>query len=309
MSNDHATGPSGFGFHSTAEDVTRGLNLDGQTWLVTGCNSGLGLETTRVLHARGAHVIGAARTVAKAATAFDGLGIARADATAVACELSDLDSVRAAVVAVSEQGRALDGIIANAGIMALPELRQRDGVELQFFTNHVGHFALVTGLIPRLTSAGRVVMLSSGAHRMAHADGIEFDNLSGERDYDAWRMYGNSKLANILFARSLARQFAQEGSQRTANAVHPGVIITNLARNMEDAEGMYERMRRSGRVTLKTVGEGAATQCWAATSPALAAVSGEYMQDCNVHPPTANALDDALADRLWTVTEALVAAG
>ncbi|MEZ4265978.1 MAG: SDR family oxidoreductase [Myxococcota bacterium] len=308
MSTPSPVGPSGFGFDSTAEDVTAGLDLTGQTWLVTGCNSGLGLETARVLHARGAHIIGAARTADKAARAFAEVGIPADAATTVACELSDLASVRACVAAVSALDRRLDGIIANAGIMALPELRQQHGIELQFFTNHVGHFALVTGLLDRLTDSGRVVMLSSGAHRMAHRAGIEFDNLSGEREYQAWRMYGNSKLANILFARSLARRFAAEGSERTANALHPGVIKTALARNMENPEGMYDSLVKQRGIVLKSVGQGAATQCYVATSPALAGVSGKYFSDCNVEEPTPAALDDAMADRLWTVTEALVAA-
>ncbi|MEZ4474023.1 MAG: SDR family NAD(P)-dependent oxidoreductase [bacterium] len=203
-----------FGAQSTAEEVTADLDLTGQTWLVTGCNSGLGHETTRVLALRGARIIGLARTAAKAAEAFASLGI---DGDAVACDLGDLASVRAAVDQV--RGLApLDGIIANAGIMALPTLTRIHGYEAQFFTNHVGHFVLVTGLVDRLKPAGRVVMLSSGAHRMA-SRGIELDNLSGETDYDDWRMYGRSKLANILFARSLAKRFA--GTARTATAVHP----------------------------------------------------------------------------------------
>ncbi len=177
--NDSNIGPTGFGFSSTAEEVTEGLDLSGTTWLVTGCNSGLGLETTRILHARGGHVIGLARTVAKAANAFAELGMGEGDGTPIACELSDLASVRRAVDSVCAIDRRLQGII------------------------------------DRLTDRGRVVMLSSGAHRMAHEQGIEFDNLSGERDYHPWRLYGNSKLANLLFARSLARRFAGEaGSAR-----------------------------------------------------------------------------------------------
>ena len=307
MSEAHPIGPSGFGFEHTAEDVTAGMNLEGKTYLVTGCNSGLGKETTRVLSARGAHIIGLARTEAKARDAFAELGISENGATPVACELSDLKSVKGAVEAVRRLGRELDGIIANAGIMALPELKQRDGIELQFLTNHVGHFTLVSGLVDQLTDDGRVVMLSSGAHHMAHEDGVEFDNLSGEANYQPWRMYGNSKLANILFTRSLARQFAEQGSARTANAVHPGVIQTNLARNIPEAEAeaMFEQIKQ--RVTLKSVGQGASTQVFVATSPALAGVSGKYFQDNNEHPPHANALDDAMADRLWTVTEAIVA--
>ena len=253
-----------FGSKTTAEEVTLGLDLTGTTWLITGVNSGLGHETARVLTLRGASIIGLARTRAKADAALAELG---ADGVGVACELEDLQSVRAAVAAVRELGE-LNGLIANAGIMALPELQQVAGYERQFFTNHVGHFVLVTGLLDRLTSAGRVVVLSSGAHFFAKR-GMELDNLSGEDEYDPWRMYGRSKLANILFVRSLAAKF--EGTGRTANAVHPGVIQTNLGRHVPDPAGMYASLSR----ILKSVGAGAATQVYVATHRNAAMVSGK----------------------------------
>ena len=289
---------SKFDKSSTAEDVTEGLDLRGQTWLVTGCNSGLGLETTRVLALRGAHVIGLARTAKKAADAFAELGI---EGTPVACELGDLDSVRAAVSTVKDLA-TLDGIIANAGIMALPELQQINGFERQFYVNHMGHFVLVTGLLDRLTDAGRVVMLSSAAHRMAER-GIELDNLSGEDDYQPWRMYGRSKLANILFAKSLAKRF--EGSARTANSLHPGVIQTNLARHIENPEKMFEQWAPM----MKTVPQGAATQVYVATRPELADVSGKYFSDCAVTAPKAPDVDDdAKAEALWAKSVEIAAA-
>lgn len=298
--------PSGFTSEHTAEQVTEGLDLSGQTWLVTGCNSGLGLETIRVLHARGATIIGAARTVAKANTAFEGLGISGERTTAVACELSDLASVRAAVDTVTKQNWRLTGIIANAGIMALPTLQQKHGYELQFFTNHCGHFVLVTGLVGQLEDEGRIVMLSSGAHRMTGPDGIEFDNLSGERDYDAWRMYGQSKLANILFAKQLQARFEAGGSKKTAHALHPGVIKTNLSRHIDDAEAMFDSIVASGRAALKTVAQGASTQCYVATAPALNGIGGLYFADNDVKAPTDQALDTAMAERLWRETETIV---
>ena len=232
-------GPSGFGYGSSAEDVTAGLDLSGKTILLTGCNSGIGEETLRVLGLRGAEVIGLARSTEKAQAALDKHGVTGA---AVACDLADPASVRAAVEAVRGLGRSLDGIIANAGIMALPEARTTLGFDLQFLTNHIGHFILVNGLIDTLADDGRVVVLSSGAHFMAPEAGIEFDNLSGERDYKPWKMYGQSKLANILFTKELAKRFA--GSGRTANSLHPGVIRTNLARHLPDrAEGMISKAR------------------------------------------------------------------
>ena len=235
-----------FGFDNTAEEVTEGLDLTGQTWLVTGCNSGLGLETARVLALRGAYIIGAARTVEKATQALATLAI---DGTPIACELSSLPSVHDAIAAVRSLGRPLTGIIANAGIMALPECTQKDGIELQFYVNHIGHFVLVTGLTDLLTDEGRVVVLSSGAHFYARDSGLELDNISGEREYEAWRMYGRSKLANIHFAVGLNQRF--EGTNRRANAVHPGVIDTNLGRHVPDKKAMYEALKK--RVRLKTI--------------------------------------------------------
>jgi WW domain-containing oxidoreductase len=284
-----------FGFDSTAEEVTEGIDLSGQTWLITGSNSGLGLESARVLASRGAHILAAARTTDKAASALSALGI---EGTPVACELSDLASVRAAVAAIRGSGRPLDGILANAGIMALPALRQQDGIELQLYTNHVGHFALITGLLDRLTETARVVVLSSGAHFYARESGLELDNVSGERDYHPWRMYGRSKLANIMFASALARRLA--GTGRTANSVHPGVIPTNLARHVPDAEAMFSRM------TLKTIPQGAATQCYVAVHPELAGVTGQYFADCEVKEPAGVAHDEAQGEALWRWTEALI---
>ncbi len=287
---------SAFGFNSTAEDVTDGLDLSGKTFVVTGCNSGLGLETMRVLGKRGAHVVGAARTVDKATEAIASTG---AEGTPVQCELSEASSVRECAAAIAKLDRPIDALICNAGIMALPEARTTHGLDLQFLTNHMGHFILVTSLLDTLADNGRVVMLSSGAHHMAPEAGIEFDNLSGERDYKPWKMYGQSKLANVLFAKHLAGRL--EGSARTANALHPGVIRTNLARHIEDPESMLGGMK------LKTIPEGAATQCLVATRPELAEVSGKYFSDCQVTGTHPHGEDAKLAERLWVRSEELAA--
>ena len=290
----------GFGFDSTAEEVTEGLDLTGQTWLITGCNSGLGLETARVLALRGAYIIGAARTVEKATQALEQLAI---DGTPIACELSALQSVHDAISAVKTLGRPLNGIIANAGIMALPECTQKDGVELQFYVNHVGHFVLVNGLIDQLTDEGRVVVLSSGAHRYATDSGLELGNISGAQNYEAWRMYGRSKLANIHFAVGLNRRF--KGTNRRANSVHPGVIDTNLGRHVPDKKAMYDALKKL--VRLKTIPQGAATQCYVATHPELRGVGGQYFADCQPGHLVPVARDPELPDVLWKTTETLVA--
>ncbi|MFN3231809.1 MAG: SDR family NAD(P)-dependent oxidoreductase [Alphaproteobacteria bacterium] len=292
-------GASGFGFASTAEDVTQGIDLTGKTILITGVNSGLGQESARVLAARGAEIIGAARTKEKAAAALDALG---GDHMPVACELSEPGSVRAAVDAIRATGKTLDVMLCNAGIMALPKLEQSHGYELQFFTNHVGHFLLVTGLQSQLAPDGRVVMLSSAAHQGAPKGGIEFDNLSGETGYSAWRAYGQSKMANLLFAKGLAKRL-NEG--QTANSVHPGVIQTNLGRHM--AGWMNIAFGTLGSLFTKSVPQGAATQCYVATNPQVASVTGTYFADCNVAKPRADGSDDATAERLWAKTEEIAA--
>jgi WW domain-containing oxidoreductase len=295
-----AKGPSGFGYGTTAEQVTEGMSLAGRTMLVTGCNSGLGLETMRVLALRGARVVGTSRTIEKARAACASV---TGQTVPLACELSDPASVRGCVAAVVEAGISLDALICNAGIMGLPKLQRVHGYEVQFFTNHIGHFILVTGLLGQLTETGRVVMLSSTAHTRAKQGGIEFDNLDGSKGYDPWRFYGQSKFANLLFAKELARRFA--GTRRTANAVHPGVIRTNLIRHnpvLNAAAAVFSPL------FLKTVAQGAATQVYVATNPALANVSGEYFADCNVASPRADALSAAAAKQLWEVSEQIVAA-
>lgn len=293
-------GATGFGYGSSAEEVTAGLDLSGKTILVTGVSSGLGLETARVLAMRGARVIGTARTEARAREA---LAKVKGETLALACELAEPSSVRACVARVVEDGARLDAILCNAGIMALPERKTAHGVELQLFTNHVGHFILVTGLLERLTDAGRVVMVASGAHRSAPADTIRWDDLAMEKDYTPWKAYGQSKIANILFAKELARRFT--GTARTANAIHPGVIATKLTRHMNPI--VRAVWAGAGPLLLKSAGQGAATQVYVAVHPDAAAISGEYWQDVNVAKPRADARDPELAAKLWRVTEELVA--
>ena len=288
-----------FNFHSTAAEVTDGLDLTGQTFVVTGSNSGLGKESIRVLALRGASIIACARTVEKAQSAMDELGI---QGTPIACDLADLHSVGAAVETIQALNTPIQCIIANAGIMALPTLHQVHGYELQFFTNHVGHFHFVTGLLDALTDNGRVVVLSSRAHAYARRFGMEMDNLSGERDYNDWRMYGRSKLANILFAKSLNKRFA--GTQKRANSVHPGVIKTNLGRHVPDKEAMYEQIQRT--IPLKSIPEGTSTQLLVATHPELEGIGGQYFSDCQIAKTIPQGEDDELAETLWSTTETIV---
>ena len=249
---------------------------------------------------RGAQVVGTARTLDKAKTSCDTI---KGKTVPIECELSSPESVRNCVAKVKKLGLKLDAIICNAGIMALPKLEQVHGIELQFFTNHIGHFILVKGLLDQLTDTGRVVMLSSAAHKMAPEGGINFDNLSGEKGYRNWTAYGQSKMANLLFSKELARQFV--GTKKTSNAVHPGVINTNLGRHMNPiARVLFGTM---GPVLLKTPAQGAGTEVYVAVHPSTAGVSGAYFADCNVASSRADADDPALAKRLWEVSEKIVA--
>jgi NAD(P)-dependent dehydrogenase (short-subunit alcohol dehydrogenase family) len=294
-------GPNGFGYGSTAEDVTAGVSLAGKTIMVTGTSSGLGLEAVRVLAMRGAHVIATARTADKAKAAFE--SVVRGDTAAFGCELAEPASVLECVAKVKDHGRKLDALILNAGVMALPKLELAHGYERQFFTNHIGHFILTTGLLDMLADDARVVVLSSGAHMMAPKEGIQFDNLAGEKGYRAWTAYGQSKFANLLFAKELARRFA--GTRKTANAVHPGVIKTNLGRHMNPLAGLSFVF--AGPLVLKSIPEGAATECYVAANPGAAGISGEYFQDCNVAKHRADGGDPELAKRLWERSEEITA--
>ena len=288
---------SAFGKRTTAEQATADMDLSGMTALVTGCNSGLGLETMRVLALRGAHVIGAARTLGKAEAACASV---EGSTTPLVVELTDWPGIVDAGNEVADMDTPIDMLILNAGIMALPELHQAHGVELQFAVNHLGHFLLENRLHDQVVAAkaGRVVVVSSGAHRWAPDEGIQFDNLSGEKGYDPRQAYGQSKVANGLFSRELARRLADTNA--TSNSLHPGVIPTNLSRYQANRE--YDMSNPM----FKTIPEGAATQCYLATSPDLAGVTGYYFDDCNPAVPSEQMQDDEMAARLWAVSEELV---
>lgn len=294
-------GKNGFGYSTTAEEVTAGISLEGKTILVTGCNSGLGQEAIRVLAMRGARIVGTARTKEKAESALK--QVSGKSHLGLECELANPSSVRSCIAEIKKQKIKLDVIICNAGIMALPKLEKAYGYELQFFTNHIGHFILVNGLLDELTEEGRVVMLSSAAHMNAPKEGIDFDNLAGEKYYSAWSFYGQSKIANLLFAKELARRFS--GTKKTAYAVHPGVIKTNLARSMNlilrVVFGLGEHL------FLKTVPQGAATECYVATNPNVISESGNYFADCNTKTPRKDSENSELAKKLWEVSEKIVA--
>jgi len=291
---------SPFNSRSTAEEVTEGIDLTGKTIAITGANSGLGYETMRVLALRGAHVIGIARSQDKAEEACRAV---KGQATPMFLDLADWESVVRCAEGIRAMNIPLDGLITNAGIMALPELELVNGVEAQFAVNHLGHFILINQLREPVLAApqGRFTLLSSTAHRQADK-GIDFENLDGSKSYDPWNAYGVSKLANALCARELAAQISH--TDATANSLHPGIIQTNLMQHLPAWQQWGAKY--FGWLFFKTIEQGAATSCYVATSPGLVDVRGFYFVDCNVDEgETRYMRDDALAARLWQVSTEL----
>lgn len=312
-----------FGARTAALEVVAGQDLHGREAIVTGGASGIGVETVRALAAAGARVVLAARNMAAAETVAAALRSETPGAVieTAALDLASLASVRSFVARYVGSGRALQMLVNNAGVMATPQSRTTDGFEMQFGTNHLGHFALATGLLPALRAGARagagnarVVALSSSGHRLSD---IHFEDLNyRERAYDPFQAYGQSKTANALFAVEWTRRYAGEGI--TANAVMPGGIMTGLQKHMPremmiaagwiDAEGkQHER--------FKSPAQGAATSVWAAVAPELEGRGGLYLEDCGIAGPWSDermhgvkpyALDGASARRLWEASEELV---
>jgi NAD(P)-dependent dehydrogenase (short-subunit alcohol dehydrogenase family) len=300
-------------FDTTTDQVLDGVRLDGRTALVTGATTGLGLETARALAAAGATVLLGARSDEKAAAAKAAITeqVPGAALEHVVVDLTSLASIRAAAADVLAHHDRLDLLVNNAGVMFTPFERTADGFELQFGTNHLGHFLLTALLMPAITNAApgsRVVNLSSGGHR---ASDILWDDPNYEtRAYDKFESYGQSKTANILFTRELDRRFAGAGVH--AYAVHPGMIATELGRHMtrDDRHALAEKFKASPTGTApqyKTVEQGAATSVWAATAPGLDAHGGAYLADAEVSDDDAPWTRDAdAAERLWALSEELV---
>jgi len=283
---------------STGEEVTKGLDLSGKTILITGVNSGLGYETMRVLAMRGAHIIGLARNMEKAKKACDSV---EGKTTPVACELTDFNSIVASTKTIKELNKPIDVLICNAGIMELPKLEQIYGIEKQFVVNYLGHFILVNRLLDQVKAAkqGRIVVLSSGRYKSAPPEGIQFDNLSGEKGYDPLAAYGQSKLAIALFSQELSRRL--EGTAVTSNSVLPGIIMTNLGRHYPTWKILLSKL--IGWTFMRSVEEGIATTCYVATNPELAKVSGQMFLNCKpITPEGSHMSDRALATKLWNVS-------
>ena len=289
----------------------------GRTAIVTGANSGLGLEAARALAAAGAQVVLACRNTAKGEEAAESIRSRAAGASVIVEELdlASLDSVRACAGRLVSGCESLDLLINNAGVMA-PGRRTEtaDGFELQIGTNHLGHFALTGLLLPHLQGrkGARVVTVSSTAHRFGR---IRFDDLQGERRYNRWRAYGQSKLANVLFARELDRRLRAAGSTVASLAAHPGYAATNL---QTAAPPAFDRavFAVSNRLLAQSAEMGALPQLYAATRPNLEGglfIGPDGFEQQRGHPqvvaPNRHGQDAAVAARLWEVSEDLTGVG
>jgi NAD(P)-dependent dehydrogenase (short-subunit alcohol dehydrogenase family) len=317
-----------FGATSTTEDVLSGIDLRGKRILVTGVSAGIGVETARALAAHGAHVVGAARDLAKAEAATAQV---RKDASAnggsfelIQVDLGSLKSVRACADALLAKGQPFDIIIANAGVMATPFGRTADGFETQFGTNHLAHFVLVNRIASLLRPGGRLINLASSGHRFSNVD-LDDPNFE-RRPYDAFAAYGQSKTANILFAVAFDRRHRDRGIR--AAAVHPGGIQTELDRHMPPGtlEGLITQINQQlaadghGPFQWKTIPQGAATSVWAAAVAPADEIGARYCENCHVGKTVADdvvinpvsegvrgyAVDPANAEALWKKSEELV---
>lgn len=297
---------STFDDESTADQVTEGIDLKGKLAVVTGCTSGIGFETMRVLAKRGALVVGTSRSLEKATAA----GKRVVGATVPArLELSDFDSVVSCAEAIHAIRAPIDILVCNAGYRGGGNERQLvNGIEKHFVVNHLGHFVLVNRLLDRLFLAeqGRVVVVASrAAYRGAPTAGITFDDLAMTHEYSDSAAYGQSKLANVLFSLRLAELL--RGTRITSNSLHPGVINTDIDRNLNPLTrfGFGLLTKLSG----KTIEEGAATSCYVATNASLGSTSGHYFEDCNAVTieGEGHMQDTKMAEELMRVSEELTA--
>lgn len=307
-----------FGPGSTTDDVLAGTVLDGRRFVITGASTGLGEETARALAAHGAAVTMAVRDPERGNAAADRIRSAVPDADLVVRELdlASLASVRSFAGGFLGEHDRLDVLVNNAGVMACPFDTTEDGFEMQFGTNHLGHFLLGVLLTPALLAAApaRLVALSSRGHGRSDVD-LD-DPGFATTAYEPWTAYGRAKTANALFAVGFDRRHGADGVH--SFSVHPGVIATELSRHLteETLASLAARMPSGSKLALKSIAQGAATSVWAATSPDLESHGGAYLEDCHVaqvtDDPSATdgvrsyAVDPDRAEALWALSERLV---
>jgi NAD(P)-dependent dehydrogenase (short-subunit alcohol dehydrogenase family) len=297
-----------FTAQSTAAEVIEGVDLTGRRAIVTGGASGIGIETARALAGAGAEVTLAVRNAEAGQRTADEITATTGNQQVLAAPLDLADQASVAAFVAAWRG-PLHILVNNAGVMASPLMRTREGWEMQFATNHLGHFALATGLHEALAAVGgaRVVSVSSSAHLRSP---VVFEDIDfREREYEPWAAYGQSKTANVLFAVEATRRWADDGIE--VNSLMPGGIRTNLQRYVSEEDLNRLRAQSGGDTTWKTPEQGAATSVLLAASPLLDGIGGRYFEDCNEaesHQPgtrrgvAAHALDPEAAQRLWQVS-------
>jgi len=309
-----------FGATSTTDEVLDGIDLTGKRVLVTGVSAGLGVETARALKAHGAYVVGAVRDLAKAERAAAGIRAEKKGGfELVELDLASLRSVRAATDKLNAKGEKFDLVIANAGIMACPKSFTADGFEMQFGTNHLGHFVFVNRIAGLFKPGARLVNLSSSGHRFSDVN-LEDPNFE-HTEYTEFGAYGRSKTANVLFAVEFERRHKDKDVRATA--VHPGGIMTELSRHMKPGaiEALLDEINKNRKpdepeFQFKTVPQGAATSLWAGVRAPAGLVAGKFCEDCHVaeleessdvrRGVRAYALDPERAKALWALSEAMV---
>ncbi|GER47954.1 NAD(P)-binding Rossmann-fold superfamily protein [Striga asiatica] len=292
-------GASGFSACSTAEEVARGIDGSGLTAIVTGASSGIGTETTRVLASCGVHVIMAVRNVDSGKNVKETIikEIPNAKIDVMELDLGSLASVRKFASEYNSSSLPLNLLINNAGVMAPPFTLSQDNIELQFATNHLGHFLLTNLLLDKMKQTAREGQKEGRIINVSSEDKVATFNLGRMHVfYYSILAYGQSKLANILHANELARHLKEEGVNITANSLHPGAIATNLLRHHGIIDGAVNWV---GKYFLKNIPQGAATTCYVALHPQVKGVSGEYFADSNLSKMSQLASDAQLAKKLW----------
>ncbi|EFN53158.1 hypothetical protein CHLNCDRAFT_26048 [Chlorella variabilis] len=279
--------------------------------LITGANTGIGFETAKALARQDYRVVLACRNKEKAEAARAKLQELVPENTrgveVAVMDLADLGSVRAWAQRAQDFGHPVDVLVNNAGVMACPQMQTRDGFEMQLGVNHLGHFLLTNMLLPLLSTPerpSRIVTVSSAAHYFGH---INFDDLQSQRNYDSWRAYGQSKLANVLFSYELARRLPV-GANCTANTLHPGVVDTELARYLLPGQTAWwqKPLLQFGKAFSLTPEQGAQTSIYLASSPEVEGVTGKYYNKCRPETSSSESYDATVAARLWDVSAELV---
>ena len=275
-------------------------HLTNKTALVTGANSGMGMATVEALSDAGAGVVMLCRSEARGREAFEKLTAGKdREIELMLCDLGDYESIRSFAAEFKKKFGKLDILVNNAGFISLDRQETREGVERQFGINHLGHFLLTTELLELMGEGSRIVVVASGAHK---AGKIHFDDINLTRGYNVVKAYGQSKLANVLFTRELARRLKDRGI--TVNCCHPGAVATNMGVNRET--GFGKTITGLLRPFFQTPAEGARTAVFLATDESVKEITGEYFYKCKIAKSSKRSHDREVAGRLWELSERMV---